>query len=502
MPQPILPESGHVPPPITARPSQANGPSGNALANGGNAVRPVIFLELNELCPKLLDKWMASGELPNFKSLYDTAQVYITTVDVDDPVNLEPWIQWYSIHTGLSYDQHGVFHLTDGPRAGHPDIWEMLQNAGYRVGNCGSMNAKHFAAPGCYYLPDPWCTSERASPDALNAFHSFVAANVQEYTNSNSKLGVADYARFLSFLLTHGLRPATVATILKQLGTEKFVDGAEYWRRVALLDMLQFDVFKHCQKKLRPHFSTFFANSVAHLQHAYWREMEPQAFVVKSPEKQQLRYADAILFGYRQTDLLVGEFLRMADEQNALLVFATALSQQPFLKYEAIGGQQFYRVRKIEALLDELDISFETVQPTMTHQYQMLFASEAAMEAAKIKLASLRMDGQQVFGFDRTEGCSLYFGCVIRTALPGQAMMTIGNREARFFDTFYHIEATKSGRHHPDGCLWIRSGRHQTHNEKVSILDILPTMLAHFNVQAPEAIRHKLKGQVLQNALM
>ncbi|MEQ1887938.1 MAG: hypothetical protein ABL951_02015 [Alphaproteobacteria bacterium] len=467
---------------------------------GGKTVQPLIFLELNELCPHLLEKWMASGALPNFKALYDASQIYVTTPDVDDPSNLEPWIQWYSIHTGLSFDQHDVFHLTDGPRAGHTDIWEILRGAGYRVGNCSSMNAKQFAEPGSFYLPDPWCTSEQASPEPLNTFHKFVAANVQEYTNTQSKLGLGDYARFVSFLVTHGLRFETVAAVLKQLGAEKLVDGGEYWRRVALLDSLQFDVFQHYQKSLRPHFSTFFANSVAHLQHAHWREMEPEAFQVKSTAEQQRRYGDAILFGYQQMDRLVGDVVRIADAQNAFVVFATALSQQPFLKYESIGGQQFYRVRDIGSFLDQIGVKYRTVQPTMTHQYQVQFASDSEREDAQGKLAMLSIDGQPVFGFDRVEGASLYFGCTIRTSQPETARMMIGNQDVRFFDTFYHIDATKSGRHHPDGCLWFRSGTHKRHEEKVSILDIFPTILDYFRIDAPAGKYGKPLGRIIRNA--
>lgn len=497
-------QTGNIEPAQSSRKGTANAVAlprpWSADGKGISGLRPVIMLELNELCPRLLDKWMLSGDLPNFKALHNISQVYITDVDVDDPRNLEPWIQWYSMHTGLGFDRHGVFHLTDGPRAGHMDIWEMLLKAGYRVGNCGSMNAKQFSAKGAYYIPDPWCTSERAIPDSLNAFHSFIAANVQEYTNTNKRLGIGDYGRFLGFLLTHGLQPGTIIAVLKQLGTEKFIDSAEYWRRVALLDMLQFDVFKHYQQTLKPHFSTFFANSVAHLQHAHWREMEPEAYVVKASEQNQRRYGDAILFGYKAIDGLVGRFMRLARKQNAIIVFASALSQQPFLKYEGIGGQQFYRVRDIEVLLHELGVSYQTVQPTMTHQYQVMFSSEAARQDAQAKLGSLRMDGHQVFGFDSAKDQSLYFGCNVRTLQPESVMMMIGNREVRFLDIFYHIDATKSGRHHPDGCLWIQTGQHLRHDAKVSILDVMPTLLDYFGVEVPEKLRPMMKGKIIPQA--
>src|SRR3974390_3134041 len=102
----------------------------------------MILLEFNELCPPLLKKWMAGGELPNFKRFYDSSDVYLTEADELKAPNLEPWIQGYSLHTGLPFSVHRVFQLTDGPRADHLDIWSALQNHGKKVWNCSSMNAR------------------------------------------------------------------------------------------------------------------------------------------------------------------------------------------------------------------------------------------------------------------------------------------------------------------------------------------------------------------------
>ena len=109
----------------------------------------IIFLEFNELCPKLLEKWMADGNLPNFKSLYNESAVFVTESDETNPRNMEPWIQWYSLHTGLPFTEHKVFHLTDGPKGGHADIWQILRENGQKVMNFSSMNAKGMADSGC-----------------------------------------------------------------------------------------------------------------------------------------------------------------------------------------------------------------------------------------------------------------------------------------------------------------------------------------------------------------
>lgn len=447
-------------------------------------MQKVILVEFNELCPALLDQWMGSGTLPNFKRLHDASDVFITVPDVEEPVNLEPWIQWYSIHTGLPFAQHHVFHLTDGPRAGHPDIWSILHDSGKSVWNCSSMNAKQFSFPGSAYLPDPWCTTEQSHPHELNTFHKFVSNQVREYSNKSRGVGVSDMLKFLIFMVRNGLRPSTVVAVVKQYLSEFRTSGKTSWQRVALQDRFLFDVFSSYYKRLQPDFSTYFANSTAHLQHSFWRHMEPEKFMVKPSQDDSDRYSDAIQFGYQQMDRLLGDILRVAGPDTRV-IFASALSQQPYLKYEHIGGHNFYRPRNIEKLFEKLALRFVTLQPVMTHQFLVKFGDDESAAAARSLLASLTVDGKPIFGFDEAEPGALYFGSQIRTVVPvGSVVLSSSDPEFRvdFSDWFYKIEGLKSGRHHPDGCLWVQTGQHQRHQDKVSILDILPTIASLLKV--------------------
>jgi hypothetical protein len=441
-------------------------------------MKRVMLVEFNELCPALLDQWMHTGDLPNFKRLHSTSTVFTTVADESDPASLEPWIQWYSIHTGLPFSQHQVFHLSDGPRAGHPDIWTLLHSAGKTVWNCSSMNAKQFAYPGSAYLPDPWCTSETPHPKELGMFHRFVGHQVREYSNNNQSLGIKGITDFLIFMVRHGLRISTVVAVMNQYLSEFKSKGTTRWQRVALQDRFLFDVFASYFKNLKPDFSTFFANSTAHLQHSHWRHMAPEKFTVKPNSAELEQYQDAIKFGYQQMDRMVGDIMDLAGDDTQI-IFATALSQQPYLKYEHIGGHNFYRPHSIHKLLAKIGITPVSVQPVMTHQFLAQFESEDAAQKAKQILSSLVVDDKQVIGFDSGNPGSLYFGSQIHAVMAPQAILkstAIPGFEAKFSEFFYKIEGLKSGRHHPDGCLWIQTGTHNKPTEKVSILDILPTV--------------------------
>ena len=259
--------------------------------------RKIITLEFNELCPNLLDRFMAEGKLPHFAALYADSDVFVTTPDVEDPLLLEPWIQWYSVHTGVPYDKHRVFHLTDGKRAGHDDVFRMMMDAGLRVSSLHSMNVAPFARPGNAFLGDPWSDDGDSFPPRFNAFNRFVGAQVREHSNSKDGLSLREYARFLGFMATHGLSIGTLKTIAAQLIAEKRSSLPLSWRRVAILDALLFDVFCDHYARELPDFCTVFSNSVAHLQHSYWRQMDPDAFALKPSATELAAYGDAIAFG-------------------------------------------------------------------------------------------------------------------------------------------------------------------------------------------------------------
>src|SRR5512138_2512617 len=92
----------------------------------------VILLEFNELCPPLMQRFMDEGRLPNFKRLHASAQVYTTDAG-EKPPFLEPWIQWVTLHTGMTYAEHQIFNLSDGHKLREKCIWDVLSDAGLTV---------------------------------------------------------------------------------------------------------------------------------------------------------------------------------------------------------------------------------------------------------------------------------------------------------------------------------------------------------------------------------
>lgn len=453
----------------------------------------MIILEFNELCTNLIHRFIAEDKLPNFKHLHDQSEVFTTFAEEDAPY-LEPWIQWVNVHSGLTYAQHGIFNLGDGYRLNRKCIWDVVSELGQPVWVCGSMNIRYDCSINGYVLPDPWITNVPPFPDELTPYFRFVQRNVLEHTNDEVSSSKAELARFARFMLSHGLSWDTVVATVRQLFSEAV--GGLRWKRAFILDQLQFDLFLNIYLRTRPRFSTFFLNSTAHMQHMYWRNMEPSLFRHQPTEREQIEFDLAIELGYRKMDKLLGKFVQLARRDRIILVFMTALSQQPCLTYEEQGGKVLYRPRRFEDLLRFVGArSPYRVAPAMAEEFHVYFDAEIdAIEAAE-KLANTKVDIEPAIKV-RRQGRDVFAGCRIFRAIDMAAELHLPSGEkSRFGDLFYRIEGVKSGMHHRDGLMWICNGRpHRVCSEKVPLAAVAPTLLDMMGLVPP---KHMIANTVL-----
>jgi hypothetical protein len=446
----------------------------------------MILLEFNELTPSLMQRFMSEGKLPNFSRLYHEADIYTTTA-AEQPPHLDPWIQWVTVHTGLNFRDHGLQRLNEGHRLRVPRVWDLLTDTGRKAWVCGSMNVGDTRPAGGCVVPDPWTTNVRPHPDSLEPYFKFVQRQVMEHTRDRAQSGLSELLRFMWFMASHGLSRHTVKAVSRQLAEER--SGTARWKRAMLLDKLQFDVFAWYYRKIRPDFATFFLNSTAHYQHLYWREMDPDVFTAKPTEAQLKTYQDAIEFGYREMDGLVARVLAMVDSRTTV-VMATALSQQPCLMFEGHGGKFFYRPTEFSALTSFAGVTDRySVSPVMANQFHLYFETAEAAERAAQRLTAVRYLDRQAIAVEQN-GRGLFVGCRIYEPLPRDARLTLPSAagQTQFFDVFYQVDGVKSGMHHPDGMLWIRSPerRHAVHASHVPLASVAPTILERFGLPRPK----------------
>jgi len=450
----------------------------------------VVLIEFNELSPILMDRFISEGHLPNLKRLRDQSEVCLSVAEEREP-NLDPWIQWVNVHTGLSFAEHGIGNLSEGHKLRQKPVWSLISQAGRPVWVCGSMNVQYDEGVRGYILPDPWATDCPPYPAELNPYFNFIQRNVVDYTNTKVRLTRSDYLNFVRFMLRHGLSLFTIQTTLGQLFSEKRVGGSR-WQRAFVMDKMQFDVFRSVYKRLRPVFSTFFLNSTAHMQHAYWRHMQPELFNVAPSAAEQQQYGSAILLGYKEMDRLLGRMLQVVGE-DAIVILATALSQQPCLLFEEKGGKHSYYVKEYSKLMNFAGVSCpHRTAPVMAGQFWVHPQNPADAADIQAKLGALRV-GDMLAVRTRREGDSVFANCCIFRELGEDAVLHIEgtDRSIPFFDLFYSADVVKSGMHHPDGILWIRHAhkRHSIRQEKVPLTSIAPTILDMLTLPRPEYMK-------------
>jgi hypothetical protein len=449
----------------------------------------MIVLELNELCPPLLDRFIAAGDLPNLARLRTESMVCVT--DAGEPQGrLNPWIQWVTAHTGVGFDEHGVFKLGEGANLTIPTIADAVGDAGGSVWLCGPMNVVPTKPVHGRWLPDPWNPDDSLVPADMAPFAGFVRANVQEHSNAAHRLSPRAYISFLTFMARHGLSFATVRATAAQLVGER-VGRRARWRRAALLDRFQWDVFRHVLRGERPTLATYFSNTVAHNQHLFWRYMDPEPFELKPTDAERATYGDAIRSAYREADRLVGDALVLAGAETTL-VLCTALSQQPYLLKEAEGGKRFYRPHDIADFVRQLGVvGVDRVAPVMSEQFHLFFRDEPAASVAEVALRDATVGDDPAFTVRRV-GTDLLTGFSPGHDLPADAVIDVPATGARVpvHAALYRSETAKSGYHHPEGALWIRSrGLPATVvDESVPLLAVAPTLLTLLGVAVPSTM--------------
>ena len=115
----------------------------------------LIFIELNEINFDVINFYIEKGEsLPNFKILIE--QGIVSTKSESEYQNLEPWIQWPSVHTGKTFDDHKIFRLGDFVNSNQDQFFEKVEQAGFSVGAISPMNASNKLKNPSYFIPDPW----------------------------------------------------------------------------------------------------------------------------------------------------------------------------------------------------------------------------------------------------------------------------------------------------------------------------------------------------------
>ena len=119
----------------------------------------LLLIQLNEINFDLVDKYLLASKenkFTNLRSIKNTYKFFDTYAE-SEYENLEPWIQWATIHLGKDFNQHRIFRLGDIVK--YPEkkqIFETIEDKGFKVGAISPMNADNRLKNPAYFISDPW----------------------------------------------------------------------------------------------------------------------------------------------------------------------------------------------------------------------------------------------------------------------------------------------------------------------------------------------------------
>lgn len=346
----------------------------------------LLFLELNEINFENVAYYCERGLLPNFTALFEE-NGWCETVSEDSHEEFEPWIQWVTAHTGRTLREHGVFRLGDIVSCELPQIWEQLEDLGFKVGALSPMNARHRVRAPAFFVPDPWTRTDLTAGKRLRNLYTAISQAVND--NAQARLTIRSAFRlFLGFLLYSSVAHYTTYLWLAASSIRS------PWRRALLLDLLLTDVFISEVKRAKPDFATIFLNAGAHIQHHYLFSAACHEGEQRNPAWYLRGGADPVREAYELYDGIIGAIRKAFPA--ARIMIATALHQVPH------GEVTYYwRLRRHEEFLARIRVPFVGVQPRMSRDFLVVCASpDQAWAAARRLSSAISANGTPLFAVD------------------------------------------------------------------------------------------------------
>ena len=417
-----------------------------------------ILLGLNELNFDYIKFYINQGFLPNFKKIFEI-QTPVETVSEKEYRLLEPWVQWVTVHTGKTFNEHKVFRL--GDIVNNPEltqIFEELENQGLSVGAVSPFNAENRLKNPSFFVPDPWTKTKPAGNWIVKALYQAVHQSVND--NAKSKLN-------LKSMISLGLGILLYVPLSRLFYYIKTVLKAKNpGTKAVILDSLLADVHLSLWKKHKPHFSNLFLNSGAHIQHHYLFNSKAYQGNLKNPEWYCPDGFDPLILILSEYDYQIGKLLKLKDVK---LIIASGLHQQP---HEHLTF--YWRLKEHVKFAEMIGIkNFSEILPRMSRDFLIKFKKESDALNAENLLNSFcaSKDEIKIFEVDN-RGTSLFVELVYPNDIKDNDSIYSkeSNLKLERFKSYLAFVAIKNGEH--NGIGYVTSNFDLKQEERIELTSL------------------------------
>lgn len=433
----------------------------------------LVLVELNEINFDVARRYMERMGPSGFRSLLAGTSVH--TIAESRYEEIEPWIQWPSVHTGKPLAEHGLFRLGDIVGAPVPQFFEQLEQRGLSIGCVSPMNAENRLRKPAYFIPDPWT----ATPSDGSWWSRHLTSAVSQVVNDNAHQKISlRSATTLALGLLWFARPSNYDLYF---GLVRSIRGAP-WRKALLLDLLLHDAHFRLFRRHSPDFSTIFLNAGAHIQHHYFfNSRAVGAESLKNPSWYAPANADPVGEMLTVYDRIVSDYLTLPETES---VVATGLSQVP---YERV--KFYYRFKDHSGFLNLVGIKHRDVLPRMTRDFLVEFETTQDAVAARAVLAGAHVVGteQPLFAEIEDRGTALFVTLTYPHEIDNRLQVRFGNQ---VFALAPHVSfvAIKNGMHQAKGFAFFTANISQyAPAEGAHVKSLYTTIMRFFGAPTPSA---------------
>ena len=405
--------------------------------------KKLILIELNEINFDAVSYYFKRGEnLPGFKKLFDKG--IVSTQAESEYDNLEPWVQWPSVHTGKTFEEHKVFRLGDFVNSSHTQFFESVEKAGFSVGAISPMNASNRLKNPAYFIPDPWTKT----PSDKSFLSKSITKAIVQAVNDNSQSR-------LTFKTIFSLVLAFVALVkpTRYIPMAKYALGAigKPWRKALFFDKLLHEIHKTLLMKKKPNFSTLFLNAGAHIQHHYFFNSPfVDSIELKNPKWYINEDDDPFLEMLKVYDEMLVDLLKLPNTQ---IIIATGLSQKPYEKLKF-----YYRLKDHASFLNQVGIEFTDVMPRMTRDFLISFNTVEQALQAEQKLSKILVNNKvKLFEEIDNRGKDIFVVLTYPSEVTKDTMIYFSEKNLLLSEWVTFV-AIKNGEHQSKGFAYFSDG--------------------------------------------
>ena len=395
------------------------------------------LIELNEVNFDVVKSYVdkSIGKYPGFEKLFTFNLIKTTSEAVYEQI--EPWIQWPSVHTCTTYSEHQVFRLGDIVNYSGEQIFERVEKAGFKVGCVSPMNAENRLEHPVYFIPDPWTDTKPDNSNVSKVVHQAIRQAVND--NSKGKITLTTYLALIWILFTK-TQKRNWTTYFKLFRNRK-----KRWNKALFLDLLIFDLFLYFKKNKIADFQCIFLNAFAHIQHHYFLNSKTYKGDLENAADYIGTNEDPIHDALVIYDKMLLSLLKGYNEN---FILATGLRQVPVERQIV-----YYRLKNHEKFLKAVGLKNFTVQPRMTRDFLVSFKNLDDLQDAHDVLCSLKHKNQRLFSEIERRETSLFVTLTYSNKLLENENIVLNNRSLKLAEEFLFV-AIKNGHHDEIGYVF------------------------------------------------